>query len=86
MAEPNLEEVETLVGALIAQLLAKGLFNGKDLHDIAKRLDWAEMPDMADSVRSIPFLDRICRPEEVRAGFEVIDGGAVSLDGGNGAE
>lgn len=69
------EQVETLVGALIAQLLSKGILNGTDIHDIAKRLDWASMPDMADSVRSIPFLDALCEPEAVRATFEVIDGG-----------
>lgn len=69
------EEVETLVGALIAQLLAKGLFNAKDLHDIAKRLDWAGMSDMAQSVLSIPSLDALCEPGVVRDGFEVIDGG-----------
>lgn len=74
MADP-IEELQTIVGALIAQLHQQGTLDRKGIGEIAKRLDWAEMPDAADMVRSIPILDDQCQPGELRGGFEVIIGG-----------
>jgi hypothetical protein len=75
------EELETLVGALMAQLHQSGILRGTDIEAIARRLDLSDMPDMAESVRSIPLADALADPDVVRHSFAVIDGGR---DGGNG--
>jgi hypothetical protein len=74
------QELETLVGALIAQLYQNGSLHGDDIEAIARRLDQSGMPDMADEVRAVPVSDALAAPESLRYGFEVIDGGR---DGGN---
>lgn len=74
------DELETLVGALMAQLFQNGALRGDDIEAIARRLDHSGMPDIADDVRAIPLADAFAAPETLRHGLEVIDGGR---DGGN---
>lgn len=63
MAKPTpQEELETLVGALIAQLHESGLLTGEAIEGIARRLHHAGMPDIAEDVRAIPLADGLSRP------------------------
>lgn len=75
MDDRRLDEMETLIGALIAQLIDMRVLRDADIEAIAKRMDWADMSDMAESVRSIKLLDTMSKPENLRASFDVIDGG-----------
>lgn len=76
--------IDPVLEVLIAQLLKNGALSGDDLSNMANRLERIDMHETAFAVNFIALANAMDEPDERRAGFEVIEGGA--LDGGNGPD
>lgn len=73
--------IDPVLEVLIAQLLKTGVLSGADLSNMANRLERIGMDEAAFALNFLPIANAMDEPDERRAGFEVIEGGA--LDGGN---
>ena len=60
---------------LIAELHRDGLFEGRNITSMARRLEMSDLPVLAERVRMIPLANAFDDPGEIRGGFELIDGG-----------
>lgn len=67
--------LDPVMGVLLAALYERGLLDGKALTEMARRLDEADLPEAAHSVRCIPLSVAIDTPANRRRGMRLIDGG-----------
>lgn len=70
-----------LTMVLIAELHRAGLFTGENLSNMARRLQMADLPDLADRVLGLPLSNLFDTPDMRRSALFAVDG-----DGGNEAD
>lgn len=73
-----MDDPDALAMILVAEFHRIGLFDAGNLATIARRLELAGEPDLAERVRSLPLSNLLTDPEEIRAGFYPIQGGGNS--------
>lgn len=64
-----------LLMILIAELQRDGMLDGRNITSMVRRLEMSDLPELAERVKMIPLSNAFDDPDEIRVGFEVIDGG-----------
>jgi len=73
--DPETSALDPVMGVLLAELYDRGLLDGHALDNMARRLDLADLPEAAMSVRCIPLSCAIDSPSHRRGGLHIVDGG-----------
>lgn len=63
------------VFVLIAELMRERLLNRHNVENMARRLQDADLPDLATRLTLLHLSNEMDTPEQARASFHVIDGG-----------
>jgi len=73
--EPSPEPTLDLLMILIAELQRDGVLDGRNITSMVRRLELSDLSDLAQRVQMIPLSNALDEPDDIRSGFEVIDGG-----------
>jgi hypothetical protein len=81
MADDDSYPIEPALDAvfvLMAELHREGVLGGRNITNMARRLEMAELPDLAARVAMLPLCNEIDEPGAIRAHLSLVP------DGGNG--
>lgn len=60
---------------VVAELLRNGAIDAAALASIARRLNHADLADMADRISALPISNAFDDPDQIRAGMHIVGGG-----------